>query len=94
MGGAVAIKAVGHPSVTEVLGLAPWIPHWLDLSPLDGRKLVVFPRKPRPLHPGNPRREPEQLARGLRATPRRHDDTYARADIARPDGSGSHAMLA
>jgi len=42
MGGAVAIKAAGHPGVEEVVGLAPWIPERLDLSPLDGRKLVVF----------------------------------------------------
>lgn len=42
MGGAVAIKAARHPSVEEVVGLAPWIPERLDLSPLQGRKLVVF----------------------------------------------------
>lgn len=42
MGGAVAVKAAGHPSVEEVVGLAPWIPERLDLSPLKGRKLVVF----------------------------------------------------
>jgi dienelactone hydrolase len=42
MGGAVAIKAARHPSVEEVVGLAPWIPERLDLSTLEGRKLVVF----------------------------------------------------
>jgi dienelactone hydrolase len=42
MGGAVAIKAAGHPSVSEVVGLAPWIPDRLDLAPLDGRRLVVY----------------------------------------------------
>ncbi len=42
MGGAVAIKAARHASVSEVVGLAPWIPERLDLSPLDGRRLVVF----------------------------------------------------
>jgi dienelactone hydrolase len=42
MGGAVAIKAAGHPSVEEVVGLAPWIPQRLDLSPLQGRRLVVY----------------------------------------------------
>jgi dienelactone hydrolase len=42
MGGAVAIKAAGHPGVEEIIGLAPWIPERLDLSPLDGRKLGVY----------------------------------------------------
>jgi dienelactone hydrolase len=42
MGGAVAIKAARDPSVEEVVGLAPWIPERLDLSGLEGRKLVVF----------------------------------------------------
>lgn len=42
MGGAVAIGAAGHPAVTTVLGLAPWIPERLDLSGLDGRRLVVL----------------------------------------------------
>ena len=42
MGGAVAIKAARHPSVEEVVGLAPWIPERLDLSPLQGRRLVVY----------------------------------------------------
>ena len=42
MGGAVAIKAAGHPSVTTVLGLAPWIPDRLSLVPLRGRRLVVL----------------------------------------------------
>lgn len=42
MGGAVAIRASGHRSVTSVVGLAPWIPDRLDLSGLDGRRLAVF----------------------------------------------------
>jgi dienelactone hydrolase len=42
MGGAVAIRAAGHHSVAEVYGLAPWIPDRLDLSGLDGRRLVVW----------------------------------------------------
>jgi dienelactone hydrolase len=42
MGGAVAIKAARHSSVEEVVGLAPWIPDRLDLSALQGRKLVVY----------------------------------------------------
>jgi pimeloyl-ACP methyl ester carboxylesterase len=42
MGGAVAISAAGDPSVEAVVGLAPWIPGGLDLSPLAGRELVVL----------------------------------------------------
>jgi dienelactone hydrolase len=42
MGGAVAIKAARHPSVEEVVGLAPWIPERLDLSPLRGLRLAVY----------------------------------------------------
>ncbi|MCS7006740.1 MAG: hypothetical protein NZL88_04200 [Gaiellaceae bacterium] len=41
MGGAVAISAAGAESVEAVVGLAPWIPDRLDLSPLRGRELVV-----------------------------------------------------
>jgi dienelactone hydrolase len=42
LGGAVAISVADLPSVTGVVGLAPWIPRQLDLSPLDGRRLAVF----------------------------------------------------
>ena len=42
MGGAVATAAAGHPSVTGVLGLAPWLPNQLDLSGLSGRRLTVL----------------------------------------------------
>jgi pimeloyl-ACP methyl ester carboxylesterase len=42
MGGAVAISAAGDDSVEAVVGLAPWIPDGLDLSPLMGRELVVL----------------------------------------------------
>ena len=41
MGGAVAVSAAAHPSVTGVLGLAPWLPDKLDLTPLRGRRLAV-----------------------------------------------------
>lgn len=76
MGGAVAIKSAGNPSVEEVIGLAPWIPERLDLSPLDGRKLVVFhgsldrylPGIPG-VNPGNSRAGYERAkARGVDAT--------------------------
>jgi pimeloyl-ACP methyl ester carboxylesterase len=42
MGGAVAVRAAAHPSVVGVLGLAPWLPDQLDLTPLRGRRLDVL----------------------------------------------------
>ncbi len=42
MGGAVAISAADDESVERVLGLAPWIPPRLDVSPLDGKRLDVL----------------------------------------------------
>lgn len=41
MGGAVSIAAADEGRVEEVLGLAPWIPERLDVSPLRGKRLVV-----------------------------------------------------
>jgi len=41
MGGAVSIAAAGDPRVEGVVGLGPWIPDRLDLSPLRGKRLVV-----------------------------------------------------
>ena len=42
MGGAVAIGVAAQPSVEAVVGLAPWIPDRLDLTPLQGRRLAVI----------------------------------------------------
>ena len=42
MGGAVGISAADAPSVEGVLGLAPWIPDPLDVSPLSGKRLAVL----------------------------------------------------
>jgi pimeloyl-ACP methyl ester carboxylesterase len=42
MGGAVAISVADEPSVTGVVGLAPWIFERLDLSPLTGKRLDVL----------------------------------------------------
>jgi len=42
MGGAVSISAADEPSVTGVLGLAPWIPERLSLEPLRGKHLDVL----------------------------------------------------
>jgi pimeloyl-ACP methyl ester carboxylesterase len=42
MGGAVAVRAAAEPSVVGVLGLAPWLPDQLDVTPLRGRRLDVL----------------------------------------------------
>jgi dienelactone hydrolase len=42
MGGAVAIAAADEPTVDGVVGLAPWIPRELDLTPLAGKRLAVL----------------------------------------------------
>ena len=42
MCGAVAIASADEERVERVLGLAPWIPPRLDVSPLDGKRLDVL----------------------------------------------------
>ncbi len=42
MGGAVSIAAADDRRVAEVLGLGPWIPDRLDVSPLRSKRLVVI----------------------------------------------------
>ena len=42
MGGAVAVRAADEPGVRHVLGLAPWLPPQLDLSPLAGKRFAVL----------------------------------------------------
>ena len=42
MGGAVAASAAGHQAVSTVVGLAPWLPDRLDLTPLRGRRFAVI----------------------------------------------------
>ena len=42
MGGAVSIAASAHPSVSAVVGLAPWIPERLGVGGLDGKRLAVI----------------------------------------------------
>jgi pimeloyl-ACP methyl ester carboxylesterase len=41
MGGAVGISAAREQAVEGVVGLAPWIPDPLDVTPLAGKRLVV-----------------------------------------------------
>jgi len=77
MGGAVAIKAARHPSVSKVVGLAPWIPDRLDLSPLDGRTLAVFHGALDRYFPGIPGVSPGSSRRGFeRARASGVDATY------------------
>jgi pimeloyl-ACP methyl ester carboxylesterase len=64
LGGAVAISAAGEAGVVGVLGLAPWIPDRLDLSPLRGRRLsILHGSLDRPL-PGVPGVSPASSRRG------------------------------
>jgi dienelactone hydrolase len=64
LGGAVGISAARHPAVEGVVGLAPWIPDQLDVSPLAGKRLVVVHGSlDRPL-PGVPGVSPHLSRRG------------------------------
>jgi dienelactone hydrolase len=65
MGGAVAIKAATHPSVSTVIGLAPWIPERLDLSPLRGKRLAVLHGAWDRYLPGIPGVSPTSSRRGF-----------------------------
>ncbi len=42
MGGAVAVRTAAGNGVAGVLGLAPWLPDRLDVSPLRGKRLDVL----------------------------------------------------
>ena len=42
MGGTVSVRLAAQPSVATVLGLAPWLPEELDLSPLEGKRLAIL----------------------------------------------------
>ena len=64
MGGAVAIASAAAPSVTAVVGLAPWIPDRLDLSPLRGRRLAVLHGSVDRWLPGVPGVSPRGSRRG------------------------------
>jgi pimeloyl-ACP methyl ester carboxylesterase len=77
MGGAVSVRAAAHPSVTGVLGLAPWLPDALDISPLVGRRLDVLHGALDRWLPGIPGVSPSISRRGFeRATRLGVDGTY------------------
>jgi dienelactone hydrolase len=42
MGGTVSVRLAAQPSVASVVGLAPWLPEQLDLSPLMGKRLAII----------------------------------------------------
>jgi pimeloyl-ACP methyl ester carboxylesterase len=66
MGGAVAIAAASHPTVTTVIGLAPWIPDRLDVSGLRGRRVAIAHGSFDGLLPGLPGVSPRNSLRGFR----------------------------
>jgi dienelactone hydrolase len=41
MGGSVSVRLAAEPSVRVVVGLAPWLPEQVDLSPLEGKRLAI-----------------------------------------------------
>lgn len=64
MGGAVCVRAAADDAVVGVVGLAPWLPEELDLTPLRGRRLaVIHGALDRPL-PGIPGVNAAQSRRG------------------------------
>jgi len=41
LGGRAAVAAAGHPTVTGIAGIAPWLPAAQEVQPLAGRPLLV-----------------------------------------------------
>jgi pimeloyl-ACP methyl ester carboxylesterase len=77
MGGAVSIAAASHDGVEGVLGLGPWIPDRLDVSPLRGKRLVVIHGALDRWLPGIPGVSPASSRRGFeRAVAAGADGTY------------------
>jgi pimeloyl-ACP methyl ester carboxylesterase len=65
MGGAVAVRAAAHASVVGVVGLAPWLPDQLELTPLLGRRLAVIHGALDRWLPGIPGVSPASSRRGF-----------------------------
>ncbi len=64
MGGAVAIGAAAHPSVSTVVGLAPWIPDRMPIESLAGRRFAVVQGSLDGWLPGIPGISPASSRRG------------------------------
>jgi pimeloyl-ACP methyl ester carboxylesterase len=65
MGGAVSLRVASHPSVSTVIGLAPWLPDRLPVDALDGRRLVVIHGMLDAYLPGIPGVSPKLSRRGF-----------------------------
>ena len=65
MGGAVSISCAAGPTVTGVLGIAPWIPDRLSVDPLRGKRLRVLHGSLDRAFPGVPGVSPELAERGF-----------------------------
>lgn len=65
MGGAVSIGIADHPAVSEIIGLAPWIPDQIDVATLDGKRIAVVHGKLDAWIPGIPGVSPRHTLRGL-----------------------------
>lgn len=77
MGGAVGISAAREQAVEGVVGLAPWIPDPLDVTPLAGKRLVVVHGSLDRWLPGIPGVSPSISRRGFeRAVAAGADGSY------------------
>jgi pimeloyl-ACP methyl ester carboxylesterase len=65
MGGAVAVSVADEASVRSVLGLAPWLPDELDVSPIAGKRLAVVHGALDRALPGVPGVSPKLSRRGV-----------------------------
>jgi dienelactone hydrolase len=65
MGGAVAVRVAADPTVSTVIGLAPWLTPQLDLGPLAGRRLAILHGALDAPFPGIPGVRPSLSADGL-----------------------------
>jgi dienelactone hydrolase len=65
MGGAVSSVAAGEQSVQAVVGLAPWLPHQLQLDALKGKRLRVIHGSLDRALPGIPGVSPESSRAGF-----------------------------
>ena len=89
MGGSVSVRLAAEQSVATVVGLAPWLPEQLDLSPLEGKRLAIVHGTPRRAAAGHPGRDRAELSTRVRARRRAGDRrvVHPRARRAPRDGS-------
>ena len=93
MGGLVSVRAAGHPTVVAVLGLAPWLPDQLDLTPLVGKRLDVIHGSLDRWLPGVPGVSPTLSRRGFeRARSLGVEGTYTKIAGRRPRDGAAVAL--